>query len=267
EENCELATSVRWAAGVCYYDVCFFAYWDALTSVSDHADARWHYESVLQAGYSRERTEIMLTTPDAYLAAQGITYDPFAPVFQGGGEDPLGIFDGPKRPQADDGYVNEYHEELRNDAPKVAQEMIQWDEAVSRKQAEFGIDPSIPFNELDTGTRIAIEDALEDEGVKEPDIPHSMKLYLEWADKQPPGADVSVEAFIEWDSAQYRAKAKDRLAESVAMPDMTNEEALAVIGRLRQEHDHTLKDSGGSSGGSSGGGGGSRSGGSSSGNS
>src|SRR5690606_41973998 len=83
----------------------------------------------------------------------------------------------------------------------------------------MGIDPSIPFNELDTKTRIAIEDELEARGHKEPSLSWQVKKYVEWAEQQPPGADTSIEAFFEASDREYREGAPGRVQEKMNKPE------------------------------------------------
>src|SRR5690606_40277351 len=73
--------------------------------------------------------------------------------------------------------------EARNEvrqAPEQLAELQEWDNKLKQVQSEMGIDPSIPFNELDTQTRIAIEEELEARGDKEPSLSWQVKKYVEW---------------------------------------------------------------------------------------
>ena len=223
-ENARMAQQRQWADAVRDYPGGIDAYWQE--AIKENPNAAAYYESVMSNPdiILDEQREQALTNQYAYFAIGGIQMSVWDPVPEmtsrrGGIYDPVGIVGTAPQPTPYEEPNAEWATEIREGLPQALTDLEEWDTNVARVQRQMGIDPSIPFNELDYDTRRAIEDELEAQGISEPDVPYPVKVYLEWAEQQPRGADTSVEAYLRADRAEYREGATERLEESLAMPE------------------------------------------------
>jgi|ADGO01.1.fsa_nt_gi hypothetical protein len=190
DENAEFATFHNWRKNV--YEEGVMDYWEKL--IEDNPNAKRYYDDLAER-YSGDDLESRLVTAEAYGAAKGWQTSPFDPVPDHVDKiaDPLGILDQPAKPKEPDDYVNPYHQELREQLPKLAEK-------------------------AQKGQNIEISGPVRD--------------YLEWVWDQPEGADISVDAFIEWDTQDYDSKAVQHFYES--LDPITDEEAAETLIALVQ---------------------------------
>src|SRR5690606_34688136 len=207
-ENKEFAQFDTWASEVRDYPGGVDKYWHDAAEENDAAAA--YYEQVLAEDLSESERHRRLTSLTAYMNLRGYhrpAWDPIPPSTSkryGGVYDPVEVASGPAKPQPYQEPNAEFRDEVRK-APQVLAELEQWDRAVAEEMEARGIDPSIPFNELPTETRVEIEEALEERGITEPEVPWQVRKYIEWAEQQPPGADTSVEAYFEAERREYES--------------------------------------------------------------
>src|SRR5690606_18522939 len=260
-ENAEYAQFYTWRKEVNDYDGGVEKYWqDAIKGGNE--SARLYYGDVMSQPLTYEQRHQRLTSMYGFMQLKGYhtrVWDP-APVQMHGAFGPVNAANQAPQPIPYEAPNAEFRNEVRK-APEQLAELQDWDNKVKQVQSEMGIDPSIPFNELDTQTRIAIEDELEARGHSEPSLSWQVKKYVEWAEQQPPGADTSIEAFFEASDREYREGAPGRVQEKMNKPEPapgpdrygnqpTSSPSLwAEIDALLREHDHRYKpdDSGGSS--------------------
>src|SRR5690606_40424604 len=95
-------------------------YWERL--IEDNPNAKRYYDDLAER-YSGDVLESKLVTTEAYGAAKGWQTSPFDPVPDHVDKiaDPLGILGQPAKPNEPDDYVNPYHQELREQLPKLAE--------------------------------------------------------------------------------------------------------------------------------------------------
>jgi hypothetical protein len=169
--NRDFAQFKTWQGEVYDYPGGPDAYWqDYLRDNPDNTDARRYYESVLDANYLDTDRDRALAGMQGYMTTKGIragAFDGDPDVSWWQVKDPVGTLNTPPQPQPKQEFTSEYDTAVREGVPAYTQDLIAWDEAVARKQEQFGIDPNIPFNELPGGTRKTIEEALEAEGTYE----------------------------------------------------------------------------------------------------
>ncbi len=238
-DNKEFATFKTWAKGVRGFDGGVDAYWEALAQGNPNAAV--YLQRINDEHLSPSAREKKLTNLESFMWMKGYQYryddpTPIATSKNGSGVfDPLDI--GNKAPQAQEPYISEYEQTLRKDVPGYFDKIESWDEATGEKAAELGY-PDVPFNDLSTKQRKNVEESLEDEGVYEPKIPYEVLDYVEWAEKQPAGADTSIDAFLAASDAEYRSKAPDRLKQELK-PKPAPDDMWETILTLLNEHDYT----------------------------
>lgn len=241
--NADFAQYKSWQGEVYDYAGGPDAYWqDYLERNPDNAEARRYYESVLDANFLDTDRDKALAGMQGYMVTKGIrpgAYDANPDLSWFEVNDPVGVVNTPPKPTPKEEFVSEYDTAVREGVPEYATDMQVWDEAVTQKQAQMGL-PDVPFNELPTKQRIAVEDALKEDDVFEPELPWQVRQYLEWVSTQPSGADTSIDAYLNWNEAQYEAGATERFEESLK-PTLSDEEAVRLIDQLRTEHDYTYK--------------------------
>jgi len=219
-ENAEYAQFRQWSKAVRDYPGGVDAYWQ--DAIKENPAAAEYYASVEAQTLLPWERERRLTNMAAFFGLTGVQPTVWDPVpahtsTLGGIYDPANVANNAPEPTPYEEPNAEYRDEVRQ-APVVLAEMQRWDNQVRQIQAEMGIDPAIPFNELDRDTRVIIEETLEEQGIYEPDVPKPVQDYIDWAAQQPQGADTSVEAYFAWSDEQYRRRAPQRATEAMTTP-------------------------------------------------
>lgn len=260
-ENREYAQYKEWSKGVRSYEGGVDGYWEE--AIETNPAAREYYERVNSQRLLPWQRESRLTSLTAWMYLNGIEPTIFDDVPDrtntseqaGRPADPLGIAG--TEPQPAEPHVSAWETQLRKDLPQFYTDMRFWDQAVRAKRAELGLDTTLPFNELPGAQRKQVEDALKADKVYEPEQSAPVRSYVEWASQQQPGADLSIEAYLAWNEAQYRRKAPERLEAALdpaSTPPSDPGDLWQQVLDLLNEHDRSrYPDQQGASSGGSGG--------------
>lgn len=257
-ENAEYAQYRTWSSEVRKYDGGPEQYWIDLAR--DNPTAAAYYEDVIQQETDPDVRSRLMTNQSAYFGIVGWDsnafdkpmeeYDSRAEVW-----DPLGILNTQPQPIPYEEPNADFRNEVR-ETPVYMSEMEAYDTAFRDKMEQRGYPRDASIAALPAKQRTAIEKELEEEGTYEPKPSTGTKKYLEWVADQPEGSDISMEAFIEFNDAEYYeglpGKTHDKVntAPPVEGPDKygntpanaastENDKFWEELYSLINQHDHT----------------------------
>jgi hypothetical protein len=242
-DNAEFAQFKTWQSAVADYEGGVDAYWTDL--IEQNPNAAIYFNEIVDTIPEGPRRDRALMSMGAFMSIIGVQPNAFAPnptvtnANDSGVYDPVGVASGQAMPQPLP-EASEYEEAVR-DAPQVLRDFEEWDEVVEERQQEMGFGTG-DFDDLPSWQRIDVEESLEEDGVYEPEMPRAVTNYIEWAEKQPPGADTSIDAYLRWNQRNYEQGSLTRfedLYEQGPLAGGNDQTIWSKLVALLDEHDHT----------------------------
>jgi hypothetical protein len=239
--NAEYAAYTEWSKAVRDYEGGPEAYWK---EISDPDSDQYNPNAALWLetleDLPEEQRERVLVGQNAYLnviGAQPSSYDP-EPEATGLSQQMIGDPSGATAPAVTapateataEGEPVDYQTQVTEGVEEYATNLARFDAAVQQVLVSMGYNPGTPFNQLPPLYKEVVEAKLAEQGITPPRADGPAYYYLQWVAQQPQGVDISIEAYMAAEDAQYAAGSGQRFVQE--MYPMTPEQQLQVIGTL-----------------------------------